>query len=55
MLFILRVSDLSSAVYNLFQQRNKRQDLVLLITAGFPTMAKKHLELRADNYTHLSL
>lgn len=56
MLFILTVSsDLSSAVYNVSPQRSQKQDLVLLITAGFPTMAKKHLQLSVDNYIHLSL
>lgn len=55
-LFILTVSsDLSSAVYNLFSQRSQKQALVLLITAGFPTMAKMHLQPNADNYSHLSL
>lgn len=56
MLFILSVSsDLSSAVYNLFPQKSQKQDLVLLIAAGFSMMAKKHPELSVDSYTHLFL
>lgn len=56
MLFILSVSsDLSSAVYNFFPQRSQKQDWVLLITMGFPSMAKTHPELSVDNCTHLSL
>lgn len=56
MLFILSVSaDLSSAVYNLFPQKSQEEDLVLLITAGFSTMAKKCLGLSVDNCTRLSL